>query len=339
MNRHDVYRKESFPEVFPEFWEHIKAYQPDNLKMGEYDPFDPWKKIEEKYDAAIDYAEVFSSALSAFLKKAHPAQDENLLKQNFFSRTAKLEQVVKSKNLLFYLLGRTRVEEIYTKVMDDQFAPMLEPNLKQTFAFYLMENDTPYNPDITYADFIGIALARGLQKTNTAANANKLSRQFLDRVREKFKRYDSAEGENLAFYALLYSDLHELYADVMRDDDAPFFARLRQCLSTYHYLNREPFDPDLDYAQKIGSELKRFLSQKNSESQTLALSESFFSRVRQAINSGAPGLDENMAFYLMMHTPIEEVYSEFTGMSDEQLSAKAADTKKTLERIPSEVLR
>ena len=37
INRHDVYRDESYPEVFPEMWELIKAYKPADLIMGQYD--------------------------------------------------------------------------------------------------------------------------------------------------------------------------------------------------------------------------------------------------------------------------------------------------------------
>jgi MoaA/NifB/PqqE/SkfB family radical SAM enzyme len=36
VNRHDVYRKESFPNVFFEFWQHIKSFKPDNIDMGIY---------------------------------------------------------------------------------------------------------------------------------------------------------------------------------------------------------------------------------------------------------------------------------------------------------------
>jgi MoaA/NifB/PqqE/SkfB family radical SAM enzyme len=40
VNRHDVYRKESFPEVFPEFWALLQPYKPVDVKMGAYDDID-----------------------------------------------------------------------------------------------------------------------------------------------------------------------------------------------------------------------------------------------------------------------------------------------------------
>jgi MoaA/NifB/PqqE/SkfB family radical SAM enzyme len=40
INRHDVYRKESFATTFPEFWALIAPYQPDDVQMGTYDTRD-----------------------------------------------------------------------------------------------------------------------------------------------------------------------------------------------------------------------------------------------------------------------------------------------------------
>ncbi|GIV33321.1 MAG: hypothetical protein KatS3mg031_0856 [Chitinophagales bacterium] len=40
VNRHDVYRKESFAETFPEFYQIIQKYKPANLTPGGYDQYD-----------------------------------------------------------------------------------------------------------------------------------------------------------------------------------------------------------------------------------------------------------------------------------------------------------
>src|SRR5690606_11680893 len=40
VNRHDVYRKESYPEVFPEFYNLISSYVPDYLIWGKTDLLD-----------------------------------------------------------------------------------------------------------------------------------------------------------------------------------------------------------------------------------------------------------------------------------------------------------
>lgn len=36
INKHDVFRKESFQDVFPEFWQHLSKYQPNGLENGSY---------------------------------------------------------------------------------------------------------------------------------------------------------------------------------------------------------------------------------------------------------------------------------------------------------------
>lgn len=40
INRHDVYRKESFPLIFPELWALIEKYKPEDIQMGAYDKND-----------------------------------------------------------------------------------------------------------------------------------------------------------------------------------------------------------------------------------------------------------------------------------------------------------
>lgn len=66
VNRHDVYRSESFPEVFPEFWDLIKKHKPAGLVMGRY---------EEARPGSPGFEEKFSEHQKAMRRKARNAKD------------------------------------------------------------------------------------------------------------------------------------------------------------------------------------------------------------------------------------------------------------------------
>jgi MoaA/NifB/PqqE/SkfB family radical SAM enzyme len=71
VNRHDVYRKESFPSVFPEFWQILKPYKPTDVVMGEL------TKEDTLQQTAIDNIEYYTHL--SFLENYKKENDNDLL--------------------------------------------------------------------------------------------------------------------------------------------------------------------------------------------------------------------------------------------------------------------
>lgn len=80
VNRHDVYRKESFAATFPEYWETLREYKPADLEMGVQDAFDTMQQemlqhihayehlgyletLREKYDFDVNKPDVDEAVL------------------------------------------------------------------------------------------------------------------------------------------------------------------------------------------------------------------------------------------------------------------------------------
>jgi len=61
INRHDVYRKESFPEVFPEWWEVIKTYCPHDVIMGKEEP--PFKDRTQEWLQSPQFIEEYTDTV------------------------------------------------------------------------------------------------------------------------------------------------------------------------------------------------------------------------------------------------------------------------------------
>lgn len=116
VNKHDVYRAESFETVFPELWSILQEYKPEDLKMGSYDALDikiheminnpdkfqhfafvqnlraDWPFLKEKEN--INYSILISSAVNA-LKEIN---EQLFNKPDFNNKLAAFEKVVSSRS-------------------------------------------------------------------------------------------------------------------------------------------------------------------------------------------------------------------------------------------------
>lgn len=123
VNRHDVYRKESFEQTFPEFYALIKEYKSKALKMGEYE-FEPIHKKDTPDEIERKTADFFVVLLEhikenyneqARLKvsstiKYLKAQPELMKNKNFAkdTLTSPLDHLVES----FSTISREQIDQI-----------------------------------------------------------------------------------------------------------------------------------------------------------------------------------------------------------------------------------
>jgi hypothetical protein len=122
INRHDIYRKESFPQLFAEFWSHIEAYKPADLVMGQYEDHDLWKipdLWQQNYNAQIDYSEQVQASLNKFLKANFTEKEAAGYLKEFNKR---ITEIVASSpqqidtNKLFYLMKFSKIKDVFWDV-------------------------------------------------------------------------------------------------------------------------------------------------------------------------------------------------------------------------------
>lgn len=117
VNRHDVYRGESFPEVFPEFWDIIRPYKPKELVMGEYDPMDP--RFED-YQPETNYRARLAERLRKYLLLRHAPAETDALLQEFFEKVKKSLALSPAahENRVYHVMMESRIDEVFNDVRD-----------------------------------------------------------------------------------------------------------------------------------------------------------------------------------------------------------------------------
>ncbi|MCO5229649.1 MAG: twitch domain-containing radical SAM protein [Chitinophagales bacterium] len=141
VNRHDVYRNESYPEVFPEFWNLIKVYQPEDLQMGKYDIKDATRidilshvnqyknlnqienirktiRTSDEWYEKMDYLEANQLMYKALFEVAEANEKQDIFEENFTLVLIKLNELeYLSKNFAQEMLVSGALR-IFDELMD-----------------------------------------------------------------------------------------------------------------------------------------------------------------------------------------------------------------------------
>ncbi|GIV33327.1 MAG: hypothetical protein KatS3mg031_0862 [Chitinophagales bacterium] len=319
INRHDVYRGERFDEVFPEFWQVIEPYKPDDLIMGQYDPMDAWIRRNEPYHPDVDYISRLADGVETYLKKHYPDQEVATRKQQFFSRINKCMPDKNLRHLLYYILTLSRPGEIYEDINNTDDA-QLSLLIKQSFAYYFADHPYPYNQNVDYAEAAGLIMKRFLVESYTETQAEILSREFVSKARQKIQAYNSIETENLLFYTLLHEDCATLYNAVIDAGDEDFFILLDETLTRYYRKLRQPYEPQQSYVQVIKDDLKFYLLKNNPDREAEQQVETLLNRIQSLIHK-TDKHNQNNIYYKLSHLPIRKLYRQMITGSDEQWTA------------------
>jgi sulfatase maturation enzyme AslB (radical SAM superfamily) len=225
INRHDVYRRESFAKTFPEFWELIKDYKDEKLVMGMYDKRDWWMSEHERkpYDPNLNYYNIVAGDLNHFLENNYSPSEIPIVKKKFYDVMDELNALTEHEQNKFYYIATLSPIGI---AVEDIFKLTVEQIFKQLKRFKFKDDKNTYDPKEDYYPIVANELISFLQARYDGDKIEENEKEFHEKINEL--AYNFGMHVNKVYYLLTLGPIDVSYHDFNKLPEEQFLIGLQK---------------------------------------------------------------------------------------------------------------